>query len=159
MIGEEDMETKIKNIMLRKFIATFVTTTVFSLLLSLLYIIQDTNTIYNQGNRFVSWFFIYFVYVGAIILIYGNLVAAGIEFLQRKWFRNQHWLYILILGAFGLVNGVFFQDILLAYCGMAAAIHYGIIDRWMYKNIWKNKRMKLFLVIPIAFLIAIWGFL
>jgi hypothetical protein len=150
------MDTKVKKFMLRKLIATFVSTTIFSFLLALLYILQAPSIIYNQGNQFIGWFFVYFIYIGAIILIYGNLVSAGTEYLQRKWFRKLDWLYVTILGIFGLANGVFFGEITLAYCGMVAAILYGIIDKWLNKKIMKNKSVKMFFLAPIALLVISW---
>ncbi|WP_163527204.1 hypothetical protein [Halobacillus ihumii] len=153
------MDRKIKKCFQRKLIATIASTTIISFFFALFYILKEPNSTYNQGNKLIAWFFVYFVYIWAIILVYGNLVSAGIEHLQRKWFRNLDWLYVLILGVFGLVNGVFFQEMFLAYCGMAAAILYGIIDKWAHKRIRGNKRVRLILLIPVGALLISWGVL
>ncbi|WP_181350259.1 hypothetical protein [Thalassobacillus sp. CUG 92003] len=128
-------------------------------MLGLFYIAQDHNLVYNLGNQFIGWFLLNFLYVGAIILIYGNIVSAGIACLHRKWFPNLDWLHILILGVFGLGNGLFFQEWFMAYCGMAAAVLYGIIDKWLNKRNRENKTRRAFILLPIGCLIITWGLL
>jgi hypothetical protein len=142
----------------RKLITTFVATTIFSVLLVFLSLTGSSEVIYNQGEQFIGWFFIYTMYIGLIILIYGNLVSIVIEILQRKWFQRHDWLYVLILGVFGLVNGIFFQEETLAVYGMIAAILYAIIDKWLYKRNAKSKSIKLFFLFPIASILLCWGY-
>ena len=103
------MQTGIASLIVRKLITTFVATTICSAPFGFFNIIGGSEVTYNQGNQFIGWFFIFSMYIGAIILIYGNLVSIGIEYLQRKWFPRQDWLYVIILGVFGLANGIFFQ--------------------------------------------------
>ncbi|WP_438298108.1 hypothetical protein [Sporosarcina sp. FA15] len=152
------MQTGIRSVIVRKLITTFVATTIFSAPFGFFNIGGSSEIIYNQGNQFIAWFFIFSMYIGVIILIYGNLVSIGIEHLQRKWFPRQDWLYVLILGVFGLANGLFFQEISLAFYGMLAAILYAVIDKWLYKRNTKNKSVKLFFLIPLASLLIIWGY-
>ncbi|WP_240375656.1 hypothetical protein [Bacillus piscicola] len=152
------MKPRVRSLILRKLITTFVTTTIFSMLLVFVSMIDGFEFVYNQGNQFIGWFFIYEIYIGAIILIYGNLVSIVIEYLQRKWFRQRDWLYVLILGVFGLANGLFFQERTLALFGMLAATLYAIIDKWLYKRNTKGKSMKMFIILPIASLLLCWGY-
>jgi hypothetical protein len=93
------------------------------------------------------------MYIGVIILIYGNLVSIVIEYLQRKWFQQYDWLYVLILGVFGLANGLFFQQGTLAFFGMLAAILYAIIDKWLYKRKPASKKIKMLFLNPVASLL------
>src|SRR5690606_16348941 len=95
---------------------------------------------------------------GVIILIYGNLVSIGVEYLQTKWFKNLDWLYVMILGVFGLANGIFFQERTFAIFGMFAAILYALIDKWLVKRKTNSKSMKLFFLLPIASLLICWGY-
>lgn len=151
------MQTRISSLIVRKLITTIVATIICSAPLAYFYI-NSSNFIYNQGNQFISWLFIYSMYIGVIILIYGNLVSIGIEHLQRKWFPQKDWLYVLILGVFGLANGIVFQVSILALYGMSAAILYALIDKWIYKRISKNQSVKMFFLIPIASLLLSWGY-
>ncbi len=145
-------------------ITTIVTTIVFSLLfvfnLSIVEVdVDGVETTYNIRNQFFGWFIFLSMYVGVIILIYGNIVSIIIEKIQTKWFPNHNWLYILILGIFGLVSGFIFQTGLFALLGMLAAILYGIIDKWLSNRMSKNKSVKLFLIIPIDSVFLCWGVL
>jgi hypothetical protein len=152
------MEIRMGSLILRKLTTTCVAATIFSVLLVFFSIKDGFEFVYNQGNQFIGWFFIYLMYIGAIILIYGNLVSIGIEYLQRKWFQQYDWLYVLILGVFGSANGILFQEGTLAFAGMLAAILYAIIDKWLYKRNTKGKSVKMFFLIPIALLLFCWGY-
>ncbi|MBT2701471.1 hypothetical protein J7E79_29915 [Bacillus sp. ISL-40] len=152
------MKTGIVSLIIRKLVTTIVATTIFSVLLSFFGIKGISEIVYNQGNQFIGWFFIYLMYIGVIILIYGNLVSIVIEYLQSKWFQRHDWLYVLILGVFGLANGIFFQERTLAFYGMLAAILYAIIDKWLYKRNTKSKSVIMFFLIPIASLLISWGY-
>jgi hypothetical protein len=152
------MESGIGSYIGRKLMTTFVSTFIFSFLLAFLSFHDSSGATSNQGNAFIGWFLIFFMYIGAIILIYGNLVSVGVEYLQRKWFKNQDWLYVFILGVFGLSNGLFFQDVTFALFGMFAAILYAIIDKRLYKRKVENKGSKMFFLLPIASLILAWGY-
>ena len=155
------METGIGNFMKRKLIATSVSTIVSTGLLTFFSIQANPEDvyIYNQGNQFIGWFLIFLVYVGVIVLIYGNLVSVGVEYIQRKWFRPQDWLYVFIVGAFGSIIGLVLEEKTLAYYGMLAAILYAVIDKWLYKRGTKNKHVKMLFLIPFAFLSIAWGYL
>jgi len=147
------------NLLLRKLTATFVTTVLFSVLFVLVYFNGVVELGYNRGNLFIAWFLVYAVFIGLIILIYGNLVSITVEYLQRKLFEQHDWLYVLILGFFGLGNGILFQDGTFAIYGMLVAIIYGVFDKWIDKRSEMGKGIKPFLIIPIVSLVLCWGFL
>lgn len=152
------MKSKTSSFILRKLTTTFLATTIFSFLLVLISSKDGFEFVYNQGNQFIGWFFIYFMYIGAIILIYGNLVSLVIEYLQGRWFQRYDWLYVLILGVCGLANGLFFQEGTLAIYGMLAAILYALVDKWLYKRKIKGKSIKGYFLIPIFPLLICWGY-
>lgn len=152
------MQNEIGSLIFRKLVTTFVATTISSLLLALLSTQGPVETIYNQGDHFIGWFLIFFMYIGAIILIYGNLVSVGMEYFQRKWFKQHDWLYVLILSLFGLANGLFFQERQFALAGMLAALLYAVIDKWFYKRVAESKSIKLFFLLPLASLLVVWAY-
>ncbi|WP_102349220.1 hypothetical protein [Bacillus sp. Marseille-P3661] len=152
------MESRTGNLIIRKLTTTFVATTIFSLVLVFFSIIDGFELPYNKGNQFIGWFFIYLMYIGVIILIYGNLVSTLIEYMQRKWFRQYDWLYVFILGVFGLANGLLFPSVTFALLGMVAAILYAIIDKWLYRRHLSSKNIKMFFLIPIACVVLCWGY-
>lgn len=153
------MEIGKKNLLLRKLTTTFVTTVFLSLLFVFVAFKIGFEFEYNRGNQFIGWLYVYVMYIGLIILIYGNLVSVAIEYLQKKFFEQHDWLYVLLLGFFGLGNGVLFQDGLASLYGMIAAIIYGIFDKWIYKRNTMGKRIKLFWVIPIVLIVLCWVYL
>ncbi|KWW22076.1 hypothetical protein AS888_05955 [Peribacillus simplex] len=141
-----DVESLIK----RKITVTYVTTAVTSFIFVYLYMADGMKegTTYNLGGEFLRWVFLYSMYVGAIVLIYGTLVSVVIEYLQRRWFIKHTWLYILLHGLFGLLNGLFFQETSLVIAGMVAALFYAFIDRWLYVRDKAQQTTKLFLLFP-----------
>lgn len=154
----ENIQTGIGSLIVRKIITTFAATTTLTVLLSFFSIKSNSQIIYDQGNHFIGWYFIFSMHIRLIILVYGNLISVVVEYLQIKWFPQHDWLYVLILGVFGLANGLFFQERSLAFYGMLAAILYAIIDKWLYKRNTKNKSVKMFFLIPIASLLISWGY-
>jgi hypothetical protein len=140
---------ELSTFLLRKLIVTFVTTCISACILCFFINEGNSNTIYNQGEQFIGSFLFLSFYVGIIVLIYGNLVSIGVEFLQRKWFQQYDWLYVLILGAFGLIVGLY---------GIISALLYAMIDKWLYKRMIKSKGVKMFLIIPITSILIFWGY-
>ncbi|KIL77389.1 hypothetical protein [Bacillus badius] len=88
---------------------------------------------------------------------YGSAVSVGIEYIQRKWLKQNNWLYILLHGMFGLVNGVWFASWLMALHGMAAALLYAFMDRWLYKRMAEKKGIKGFVLVPLLLCVISWG--
>jgi hypothetical protein len=158
MTGEKNMGEGVGSLIWRKVISTYVVTAFFSALLAFFYIKNSTDVVYNQEEHFVSWFILYFMYMGCIVLLYGNFVSIFIEFLQKKYFHHHDWLYVLILGAFGLANGIIFQEITLAIYGMLAAILFALIDKWLYKRKQRSKRVHMSLLIPIGLFLILWSY-
>ena len=152
------MQNEIGSLIFRKLGTTFVTTIIFSLLLASLNLIGREEITYNQGDQFIGWFLIFFMYIGVIILIYGNLVSVGIEYLQQKWFKRHDWLYVIILGFFGLANQIFFQELQMAIVGVLAAFLYAVIDKWFFKRVAESKSIKMFFLIPITSLLIFWAY-
>ncbi|MGB5947067.1 MAG: hypothetical protein WBG45_13440 [Paenisporosarcina sp.] len=153
------MQNKTISLIMRKLITTIVATIIFSIMLAFgNQSGNDLDSVYNQGNDFIGWFIIYFLYIGVIILIYGNLVSVCIEFVQRKWFQQHDWLYIVLHSIFGLVNGVFFQEKTLAFFGVLAALLYACIDRWLFKRELNSTSVKILFVLPIISLFLCWGY-
>ncbi|MGE7879719.1 hypothetical protein [Peribacillus muralis] len=142
-----DVESLIK----RKITATYVTTAVASVILAYWYMADGmkAGTPYDLGKGFLSWVFVYSMYAGAIVLIYGSLVSVGIEYLQRRRFIKHTWLYVLLHGFFGLLNGLFFQETAFAVVGMVAASFYAVIDRWLYVRDKVQQSSKLFWLFPL----------
>ncbi len=118
-------------------------------MLSWLNLKDHSEIVYNQGNQFIGNFFIFFICIGVIILIYGNLVSIGIEYLHKKWFQQYDWLYVLILGVFGFVFSLY---------GMLAATLYAIIDKWLDRRNSESKSVKMLFLISIASLLLSWGY-
>lgn len=142
----------------RKLITTLFVTALVALAMAFFLIKDELNAdAYHLGNGLMAWSLVYFIYVGAIILIYGNIVSIALEYAQKKWFPGNHWLYIVLHGVFGLVNGVFFLNGLLAIFGLAVALLYACIDRWMLFQSVKQRSVKLILLIPIFLYTLSWG--
>lgn len=78
------MEIDKENLLFRKLTTTFVTTVFLSILFVLLYFNGVGELGHNSWNLFIGWFFVYAMYIGLIILIYGNLVSLAIEYLAKK---------------------------------------------------------------------------
>ncbi|WP_433750408.1 hypothetical protein [Falsibacillus pallidus] len=144
----------------RKFTATFFTTSLLSLILAGTYLSFSVFSP-NTGDHLLGWSLFYGIYIGAIILFYGNLVSFFIEWLQGKWDWITQWFYILLHGVFGLANGLLFESWMLGFEGAIAAIVYAAIDRWVYFRQKKDKGMgiKLFYIFPIAVYLLSWGVL
>jgi hypothetical protein len=141
----------------RKFITTLTSTLICSLILSLFETINRNGPLYNSGNHLFVWSVVYFMYIGAIILIFGNLVSIGVEYFQKKWFRDLDWLYVLILGLFGLANGLILNEFSVAFSGLAAAAIYGVIDVWIAKRMKSNESIKIVVIAPAAAYFLAWG--
>ncbi|WP_316572909.1 hypothetical protein [Neobacillus sp. YIM B06451] len=156
---EENIETGIGSFIKRKLITTFATMLVFSIILASYGLLQDTSgEVYKPGNKFFQWVIIFLFYIGVVVLIYGNIVSIGIEFLQNKFFKKHDWLYVVILGIFGLANGLFFQERMFALYGMLAALLYAIVDKWLIKRFSESKSSVAFIILPIVLLFLMWGF-
>ncbi|MFJ7977170.1 hypothetical protein JNUCC23_03585 [Peribacillus sp. JNUCC 23] len=144
----------------RKLTATFVTTMIPSMILAYLYMADSVKSEYpyGLGGSFLGWLSIYSMYIGIIVLIYGNLVSVGLEYLQKKWFVKHIWLYVLLHGFFGLANGWLFQESTLALSGMIVALFYALIDRWLFVRAKVQKSFKMFFLVPFVICGLLWGY-
>jgi hypothetical protein len=131
----------------RKFVTTFVTT------MTICFIFAFIGAV--QGEHFLGWFIIYIMYVGTIVLLFGNLVSFVVEYLSKNYFS----LYILLHGVFGgLALGIPFKNMEAALVGIGSALLYGCIDRWLYKRTEKYKSTKMFFLVPIMLFLISWAF-
>lgn len=149
------MKEEIGSLICRKFIATLFSGTVVTILF--LYL-MDVSRMLDNRWIFISIFLAFFMYIGGIILVYGNLVSISAEKVQRKLAKEQSWLYVIILGIFGLANGLLFQEITFALLGFVAAVLYAIIDKLLEKRLKEEKSIKAFLLIPISVFFLSWGY-
>lgn len=140
----------------RKLIVTFITTIFSAMILSLSNVDM---TIYGQGNHFVGWTFFFFLYVGAFILVYGNVISIGVELLQRKYFARLKWLYVGILGIFGALFGIIYEEKLLAIFGFITAIFFAFLDLWLIRNSYKTKQLFSLILSPFLILFCLWLYL
>ncbi|MDQ8736117.1 hypothetical protein [Paenibacillus sp. LHD-38] len=83
-------------LIIRKLTATFVVTAVASIMLAAYHVLGDrgSGVQYHFGTQLMEWSFIYAMYIGAIVLIYGNAVSIGITWARNKWFERQAWLAV-----------------------------------------------------------------
>lgn len=140
----------VKSLVKRKITVTYVTTLIISIIFAYWYMsgrVKMENP-YNLGGEFLGWLLIYSMYVGAIVLIYGNLVSVGLEYLQKKWMIKHTWLYVLLHGMFGSLIGLLFQVVEFALAGMVAALFYVLIDRWVYVREKVQLSTKMFYLFP-----------
>lgn len=152
------LDFKFISVVKRKLITTFVIVILSSFVLSLYFLIES-KTSYNAGNFLLQGTLFYGVYIGAIVFVYGNFVSLAIEYVQKRWYKFNNWIYILIHGLFGLANGLVFQTIEFAIAGMTVAVVYAMTDRWLLSRILRQKSLKLFLAIPILIIVFSWGVL
>lgn len=142
---------------IRKLLSTFVSTLTTAALFAFFGVVTSDET-HLLENQFVGWLLVFTIYIGLVVLVYGNLVSVTVEYLQGKWFSHD-WLYVLLLGVFGLLNGVFFQEGVLALYGMGVALFYGVIDKWIARRNTLDKTVIPFLLVPIVLVIVSWGYL
>ncbi|GIN96656.1 hypothetical protein J6TS1_25260 [Siminovitchia terrae] len=148
-------ESNFTKILKRKLLATFFTALFFSLAMGVFSLGVDGP--YHKGNQFIGWSYLFFTYSGPIILVYGNLVSLALEHAQRKWFKGNQWLYILLHVVFGSASGLFLQQVGFAITGMSAALLYALVDRLLllYKGP-KRKKVYFFALIPILLSLIAW---
>lgn len=145
-------------VILRKLIATFVTVTLSSFVLSVYLLVESTSK-FNLGNHLLQSSLFYGIYIGMIVLVYGNIVSIALEYVQKKWFEFHNWVYVLFHGLFGLANGLLFPIVEFALAGMTAALLYAITDRWLAIRITERKSLKHFIIVPILLYVFSWGLL
>jgi len=116
--------------------ATLLSTYVCSLLVSVLSVAGDNkdSLFYSVEDNFLSALTIFFCYIGVIVLIYGNVVSAVVEYIQKRYFPTKSWVYVIALGIAGLPLGVLFPHWTMYLYGAGTALLYGGIDKWLEKS-------------------------
>ncbi len=152
------LRNEFAGIIIRKLLTTFITVTISSIVLASMYVTESTS-IYNLGNHLIQGSLFYGIYIGAIVLVYGNAVSIALEYIQRKWLNYPNGVFILLHGLFGLANGLLFQVIGFAWSGMVVALLYAIIDRWLLKRMSGGKSLKAFLIVSVLIYGLSWGML
>lgn len=155
------MQNMLASIILRKAIATYVVTIIASIVMAAPYVLKDSHSQfpYNLGNQFVGWSFIYMMYIGVIISIYGNAVSLGIEWVREKWFVRHNWLAFFMHGVFGMALVIIFPNWLFALIGMMIALAYGGLDWWLRVKVSTWKVVLWIVVTPVLLHVLSWGVL
>ncbi|YCA45488.1 hypothetical protein M1E11_10005 [Bacillus sp. JZ8] len=140
------------SIIRRKVFNTFSVTLLVSCLLSFLYMIRSVETSVNDYELvqgFILGLFLYGFYVGAVILIYANLISFLIELLRNKFNLNS-FTYILLHGLVGaLTGGVVSKSAFVALCIAGIAILYALIDYWQMTQGDESRSIKYILLISL----------
>lgn len=87
----------------------------------------------------------------------GILFLLELNFAAKRVYQEGLDLYLLH-GIFGSANGLLFQDPRLALYGMAAAVFYAFIDKWLYRRMKKRERLWPFYLVPILVCGLFWGY-
>ncbi|MFZ3591220.1 hypothetical protein ACOI1C_18740 [Bacillus sp. DJP31] len=142
----------------RKLLATYVATVITSIILAIL---GTTNSQFELDYTFVGLTSLTIFYIGIIILVYGNLSSACIEFFYSKWFKKSTWLYIVLhgLSAVAIVFVFHAWDLwLFTLLGIVVALFYACLDRWIAKHHDKVKYIVILFLAPILLFGLVWGY-
>ncbi|ANX11751.1 hypothetical protein ABE41_006995 [Fictibacillus arsenicus] len=145
-----------ENFFQRKMMASIVTAITLAMILASISIYDDAGRTSDYGEAFLAAGMLYGMYGGVIVLFYGSLMSAVIEFVMNRWFNIKTPIYILFHGVFGLIM---LKVPILAVFGVAAAILYALIDRWILHRIKKDKPIKMIMLTPITLFAMIWSVL
>jgi hypothetical protein len=134
------------NIIYRKFTATYVTVLFITFTLS-------ASTVSQSLEDFFGWSFFFFIYVGAVVLIYANLVSFGIEFvlnggLKTRTYTNS-FVFIFMHVIFGVLP-IFVSGLSwFLWLSIFASLLYACVDRWVWKRSVGGKRTWLIVFLPL----------
>lgn len=153
------MRGRFEKIFVRKLLTSIISTAILSLALAIIYV-NDPEPAYNRGNDLMGWSMVYMMYIGAVILTFGNAVSLSLEYVQSKWKKQHHWLYILLHGLFGSANVLFFGELGFGYvyAGIIAALVYAVIDRGIYHQFSKQKGVTLYILTLVLVYLLAWGY-
>ncbi|MFD1356986.1 hypothetical protein ACFQ4X_03670 [Fictibacillus halophilus] len=143
-----------ENFFQRKMMSTIITTITLAMILAGIYINDDVSGTSDYGESFLLAAMLYGSYGGVIILVYGTLVSAVIEFVMNRWFKMNILIYILLHGVFGLIM---LDAPILAVFGVGSALLYASIDRWILYRIKKEKPIMMLMLTPITLFVMIWS--
>lgn len=133
--------------------ASFATTIILAMILASMSLKDNAGGTSDYGEAFLATAMLYGTYGGVIILVYGSLVSALIEFVMNRWFVFNTTIYILLHGIFGLIM---LEVPILAVFGVASALLYACIDRWIHHRIKKDKPTLMLMLTPIALFMMTW---
>lgn len=150
------MDEGMGRLVIRKLKVAFLAAFIFSIAWSLWGILTNSEWSSQLGTEFIGTLLFYFYYIAFILLIYGSLVSIAIEALQRKWFQQANWLYVLLLGMCGAANGLLFPYKKFVILGILAAVLYALIDKWLLKRGTEKKSSKLIFILPTAACLILW---
>jgi hypothetical protein len=147
------------SLMIRKFFTTYIVTAAASFLMAVSSVFGngEWELANNRGNELIGWTFIYIMYIGTIILIYGNAVSLGLEWVRKKGMIPYSWIVIVLHGIFGMALGFLFPHWMLILCGMAIALGYGIIDWWLRIKPLRPAGMLIVVLFPVLLYGGAWG--
>lgn len=101
------------------------------------------------------------MYVALFVIVYGNLISVGIEYLYSKLNKPFHIFYVLLHTIFGALPGLFIEEPfihLLTIGGAVTATIYALVDRWMLIRVAKNKSAWPVHLLAPAIFVALFGF-
>ncbi|MFE1245049.1 hypothetical protein ACFW35_13030 [Fictibacillus sp. NPDC058756] len=145
-----------ENFFQRKMMASIVTTITLAMVLASMSLKDNAGSTSDYGEAFLAAAMLYGTYGGVIILVYGSLVSGVIEFVMNRWFKINTPIYILFHGVFGLIM---LEVPILAVFGVASAILYALIDRWILFRINKDKPTFILILTPFALFTMTWSIL
>jgi hypothetical protein len=147
------------NLLIRKFFTTYIITVVASFLMAVSSVLEDGEweLAYNSGNELIGWTFIYILYIGTIVLFFGNGVSLALEWVRVKGIIPYSWIIVVLHGIFGMALGLLFPYWLLVLYGMATALGYGIIDWWLRIRPLGPKGMIIVVLSPVLLYGGAWG--
>lgn len=142
-----------ENMFYRKFTAFYVSTIIISILISA-GSFGNGEPIYIDS--FLGWAYILLIVVGGIILVYGNLISLGIEYVTNRWLKESSIVFVLLHGLFGALPIIWFLQWTLTLYAAAAALLYALVDRWIFHRSNKNKHTwPVHAIAPVLFLILL----
>ncbi|RZT23512.1 hypothetical protein [Fictibacillus sp. BK138] len=145
-----------ENFFQRKIMASITTTITLAMILASISLKDNAGGTSDYGEAFLATAMLYGTYGGVIILVYGSLVSALIEFVMNRWFKINTPIFIMLHGVFGLIM---FATPILAVFGVGSALLYACIDRWILHRLKKEKPTLMFMLTPLALFMMTWSVL
>ncbi|KHE71929.1 hypothetical protein [Halobacillus sp. BBL2006] len=131
----------------RKIIASYISSTIPAILFAILLVDYEG---YNQGDAFAGWTYTCFLFIGAIVLIYGSLISTGLEYIHCKRIYIPNYIYVFLHGVFGVLGTFFFTISPYLICaGFFIAAFYGIADRYIHNLKEKNRELLFLMSVPL----------
>ncbi|WP_053372979.1 hypothetical protein [Paenibacillus sp. FJAT-27812] len=147
------------HLLIRKFFTTYIVTVLASFLMAFTSVFGkgEWELARNSGNELIGWMFVYIMYIGTIVLFFGNGVSLVLEWVRVKGIIPHSWIIVVLHGIFGMALGLLFPYWLLVLYGMATALGYGIIDWWLRVRPLGPKGMIIVALSPVILYGVSWG--